>query len=168
MSGALIRRLLVLSASLLVALSGVASGAQEYRPCRRTDLIGIWTVVRLEPGSGTTMDPSNPNFFPHQWYAFYGNGTMRHITSTQEIAVSEYRTYARSPVTTTWRLDDRGGLTLDKTAVSQSEWSLCTVIVAAPREGRAAGLMRSGDVLLTYFRGNQIAVARHLRRVRAQ
>jgi hypothetical protein len=168
MSGMLIQGLRVLGASLLLALPGTAAGVQDYRACTRTDLVGTWNVVRLEPGTRTTIDPADPYFFPYQWYVFYGNGGMRHITSTTEITPSDYRTYTRAPVTTTWRLDDRGGLTLGKTAIGQSEWSLCTVILAPPREGRAAGLIRSGDVLLTYFHGNQIAMARHLRRVRAQ
>jgi hypothetical protein len=168
MSRGLIPRELVLSASLVLALPGLARGAQDYRPCTRADLVGIWNVVRLEPGSRTTIDAANPYSFPHQWYVFYGNGAMRHITSTREITPSDYRTYTRIPATTTWRLDERGGLTLDKTASGASEWSLCTVILDPPSKGRAAGLIRPGDVLLTYFRGNQIAMARHLRRVRAQ
>jgi hypothetical protein len=168
MSRALVRGLHVLGASLGLALPSLAMAAPDYRPCARGDLVGIWSVARLEPGSRTTNHPADHDSFPYQWYVFYGNGTMRHITSTREITPSDYRTHARAPVTTTWRLDVRGGLSLDKTASGESEWSLCTVILSPRGEARTSGAIHPGDVLLTYFLGNRIAMARHLRRVRAQ
>jgi hypothetical protein len=168
MSRALIRGLQVLSASLGLALTSLAADAPDYRPCTRADLIGIWNVARLEPGSGTTAYRAAHDAPPYQWYVFYGNGTMRHITSAREITPSDYRTRARVPVTTTWRLDGRGGLTLDRTASAEPEWALCTVILMPRREGRTASGIRPGDVVLTYFRSNQIAMAHHLRRVRAE
>lgn len=109
------------------------------------------------------VDRGNAWFFDHQRFVFYENGRAKHMTANKSLQAADLAILRATPATSTWALDARGWLTIQKAGVPGPEIAQCTYSLV----GDASAGPRSphpGDVLLTYMRGSKPAVQKLLRK----
>jgi hypothetical protein len=153
-----------LGIAVLVPSTLPAASESGVRACAKADLVGSWDMVRIAtpPASSVALDARDPSYYPHQRFVFQEDGRVRHLTSTVPLAASSQPTALAIPSTTTWSLDDQGFLTLRQSAAPAPEPVLCGYLIQA--DPRSAGPVRTGDVLLTYYKNRKPILFRHLRK----
>ena len=138
--------------------------SETLRPCTRADLVGTWAVIRFGTAPSVRVDPADPYFHPHQRYVFHANASMRHLTSTTPVTMEDHRAMLAAPSTTTWAVDDRGRLIMQKKGVSGPDVDVCQVLVAKVVDPKSPIPALPGDLLLTHYDENANPVARRLLR----
>ena len=138
----------------VVAVMATTAGAQEgeepLRPCRRSDLLGHWQVIRLGIASGARVDRADPAYHPYQRYVFHGNATMAYTASANPPSADDERAFSRAPGSVTWTLEPGGRLRRQRDGASGGvETSECRVVLRALKDGRSPVLALPGDVVLT-------------------
>lgn len=161
-----IRRLSLALAVVWVAGAPVA--AQEspdfLRACRRTDLIGLWHVIRFGLAPGAGADRNDPAYRIHQRYVFNANATMAYVASATPLTVEEERALAGAPAPVTWALDAGGRLLRQRPGAAGLETSECQVVTQPLRDSRSPVPALPGDVLLTDQGEDARPIARRLLR----
>lgn len=161
------RRALALMLAGLIAVPALAQPAQVadvLRPCRRTDLIGFWHVVRFGFATGVTVDRSAPAYRMHQRYVFNANATMAYSASEVPPTPDEHRAMLLARAATTWALDVAGRLLRQDPGAGRAETSECQVVIQAVRDPRSTVPAMPGDVLLTDQGEDERPIARRLLR----
>jgi hypothetical protein len=141
-----------LALALLAALLATPALAQDgdvFRPCRRTDLIGLWRVVRFGFATGATIDRADPAYQPHQRYVFNSNATMAYTASDAPLTADQHRALLMAPAPVTWALDAGGRLMRHLPGAARIERSECRVITRPVRDAKSPVPALAGDVLLT-------------------
>jgi hypothetical protein len=161
---------LVVLAGAAVGAVAAPSAAQELadvtRPCKATDLPGVWEVIRFGTAAGVRVDRSDPAFYPHQRYVFYKNATMRYLASETRITAESQRTLIATATPGTWAVDDAGRLLLLREGEARLDRSACLVLVKEVQDPKNRARSRPGDVLLTtYDAADRPALRRQLRKV---
>lgn len=155
-------------AVVVLALAAAPAAAQDARdalsPCRRSDVLGLWTVLRLGVAPSARVDRSDAMFDPHQRYVFHANATMLHATSTKAYTPADERALLAAPATTTWAVDLDGRLLLQKEGAIRLEVAACRVLLKEVKDPRSSEPAREGDMLLTEYDENDRPVARRLLR----
>jgi hypothetical protein len=158
-----------LALAVLAAAPAVAVEPDTpMRPCRRTDLPGIWRVLRLGVPSGVEVDRADPAFQPHQRYVFHADATMVYVASTLPFSPEEQRALARTPGTARWTVEPGGRLVQQESeGASSSRTSECQVVLEPVRDPRTSQpTAQIGDVLLTDPHGDaHPSIRRLLRRI---
>lgn len=152
----------------VVWLAAAPAGAQEpedvLRACRRTDLIGLWQVIRFGFASGAAVDRTDPAYRPHQRYVFNSNATMAYVASATLPTLEEERALAGASAAVTWALDAEGRLLRQRPGVTRLDTSECRVVTRPLRDPRSPVPALAGDVLLTEQGEDARPIARRLLR----
>lgn len=144
--------LAVLLGATLAGSAGPAAAQQladATRPCKPTDLLGAWKVIRLAPAIGVRVDPSDPAFSPYQEFVFARDATVRHVASQTPIAGADHRALLAGAAPGTWAVDPSGRLLLLRAGAARLEQSACLVLVKEVVDPRNGLPSLPGDVLLT-------------------
>jgi hypothetical protein len=160
-------RSLASTLALILSLPVVPALAQDddvFRPCRRTDLIGLWRVVRFGFATGALVDRDDPAYQPHQRYVFNANATMAYTASDVPPTPEEHRALLLSPAPETWALDASGGLLRQPPGAAHLDRSECRVITRPVRDPRSPVPALVGDVLLTEQGADERPITRRLLR----
>src|SRR5438067_2354890 len=93
----------------------VAAGADDdlneaLRPCTRTDVIGIWAMIRQGTARSVQVDSTDPSFYPYQRFAFRADASVRHLAAPAPVGPEEQRVILSAPTTVTWSVDRQGRL----------------------------------------------------------
>ena len=149
-----------------LAASSVAADetSEALRPCTRADLIGTWAVIRFGTAPSVRVDPADPHFHPHQRYVFHTDASMRHLTSATPVTREDHRAMLAAPSTSTWAVDNRGRLLVQKDGVSRPDVGVCQVLVVKVVDPRSQVPGLPGDLLLTHHDENAQPIARRLLR----
>ena len=142
--------------------------SEALRPCTRADLIGTWAVIRFGTAPSVRVDPADPYFHPHQRYVFHTNASMRHLTSTTPVTRQDHRAMLAAAPTSTWAVDDRGRLLVQKAGGSRPQVDVCQVLVMKVNDPRSSVPALPGDLLLTHYDEDENPVARRLLRKLAE
>ena len=92
-----------LAASLAVWPADQAAAAdlnEALRPCTRTDVIGIWAMIRQGTARSVQVDSTDPSFYPYQRFAFRADASVRHLAAPAPVGRNSSRsagTVSRSP-----------------------------------------------------------------------
>jgi len=139
--------------ALAVLTAGPAAGqkAEEFmRPCRRSDLLGVWRVLRFGFATSATVDRTHPDYQPHQRYVFHSNATMAYLASPMPWPIEEERALATAPAPVTWALEAGGRLVRRVDGGTRVEASECRVVTQTVKDPRGSQpTAQPGDLLLT-------------------
>jgi hypothetical protein len=148
----------------LMAVPALAQDDDVLRPCRRTDLIGFWRVIRFGFATGADVDRGAPAYRMHQRYVFNSNATMAYSASEVPPTPDEYRAMLLAPVATTWALDAGGRLLRHDASTTRVAKSECRVVTRAVRDPGSKVPAMPGDVLLTDQGADERPLTRRLLR----
>jgi len=162
----------VLVLTLLAALfimcradRAVADDAHEaLRPCTRSDLIGIWAMIRLGTARSVEVDRTDPTFLPYQRFAFRADASLRHLAAPARVGPEEQRAVLSARTTITWTVDDKGRLLTRKNGAAEPEIDACQVLLAKVSDPRSPIPGLPGDLLLTHYGEDGKPIARRLLR----
>jgi len=163
-----------LAIGMLVALTALSAGAgapavaaedprDVLRPCRSSDLIGTWAMIRLGTAPSVRVG-ADPAFYPYQRYAFSTDRSLRHLTAPAPVGPAEQKVLLSAPATTTWTIDDAGRLLTRKTGASAPEIDACQILRAKVSDPRSPIPALPGDLLLTHYGQDGKPIARRLLR----
>ena len=140
-----------LALAFLTAGPASAQKPGEFmRPCRRSDLLGVWRVLRFGFATGATVDRAHPDYQPHQRYVFHSNATMAYLASPTPWPTEEERALATTPASVTWALEAGGRLVRQVEGAARVEASECRVVTQAVKDPRGSQpTAQPGDLLLT-------------------
>jgi len=153
-----------LAARLGAGVAAADETSEALRPCTRADLIGTWAVIRFGTALSVRVDPADPSFHPHQRYVFHANASMRHLTSAAPVTREDHRAMLAAPLTSTWTVDDRGRLLVQKDGVPRPDVDVCQVLVVKVNDPRSQIPALPGDLLLTHYDEDEKPIARRLLR----
>jgi hypothetical protein len=160
-------RRLSLALAAVVSLAAAAAAAEPenpFRPCRWADLVGVWEVIRFGIASGAPVDRSDPEYLPHQRYAFNANATAAYIAAASPPTPAEVQAWLAVPPEVTWALDTAGRLVRQRAGAAQLDTSECRVLTQPLRDLRTPVPALPGDVLLTDQGADERPIARRLLR----
>jgi len=137
-----------LALAFLTAGPASAQKPGEFmRPCRRSDLLGVWRVLRFGFANGATVDRAHPDYQPHQRYVFH---SMAYLASPTPWPIEEERALATTPASVTWALEAGGRLVRQVEGAARVEASECRVVTQAVKDPRGSQpTAQPGDLLLT-------------------
>ena len=154
---------------LAVTPAAAVDPDEVMRPCRRTDILGVWRVIRLGVPAGADVDRTDPAFLPHQRYVFHSDATMAHVTQDVPFTGEDQRSLSRLPRPATWALETEGRLVRQRDGVAAVEEMQCRVMLRDVKDPRTSQpTAQPGDVLLTDEPGEgRLPTRRLLRRIGA-
>jgi len=163
---ALTSGLVALVAALWLTAGTVApdEASEAFRPCKRSDLIGTWAVIRFGTAPSARVDPADPYFHPYQRYVFRPDASLRHLTSPAPLTPEDLRAMLAAPATATWAVDDRGWLSTQRSGLPGRALDACQVLVVKVVDARSRIPGLPGDLLLTHYDENANPIARRLLR----
>ncbi len=149
-------RLWVIGAMVVACLSGSAQATESAsRPATKADLVGQWKLVSVRP----VHDKNDPTFFPHQRFQFFGNASMKFISSENPLTKEWQEKFNKQPAEIDYTISDKGLLTLTWSKLSHSENALCTYVLkdvpadvlAKVPESRRKELPKAGNLTLSFL-----------------
>jgi len=155
------------AASLAVWPADQAAAAdlnEALRPCTRTDVIGIWAMIRQGTARSVQVDSTDPSFYPYQRFAFRADASVRHLAAHATVGPEEQRVILSAPTTVTWSVDRQGRLLTRKDKGAAPEINACQVLLAKVSDPRSPIPGLPGDLLLTHYGQDGKPVARRLLR----
>jgi len=123
------------------------------RPCSDRDVVGVWSLVSIKPL--IPFSEGDPDFMPHQIWAFTTGGKFVKMGKTTPISRAEYdplvNTAESKPelLGTTYKVNEkRAFLKLQPRGVAQTYYFSCFVLTGDYTDRGKRVDMRTGDILL--------------------
>ena len=110
---------------LLTSLISSAETEKASRACTKSDLVGSWDMVSVNP----VFDKKDAVFFPYQRFIFSPDSSMKFMASEQPFTKEWLDKFGKQPREIDYSLNDKGLLTLTWQTRPHSEVALCAYVL---------------------------------------